>query len=87
LYQLHNDGGIWQYTGTPCNGNYCPGWQRLDKNPKATAITAADNQLYQLHNDCGIWQYTGTPCNGGACLGWQRLDRNPKTRAIVAGEP
>ncbi len=83
LYQLHSDGWIWQYTGTPCSGNSCPGWQRLDNNSKTKAITASGNQLYQLHNDGWIWQYTGTPCSGDSCPGWQRLDNNPKTVAIA----
>jgi len=84
LYQLHNDGWIWQYTGTPCSGNSCPGWTRLDNNPKTRAITGGGNQLYQLHNDGWIWQYTGTPCSGDSCPGWRRLDNNPKTIAIAA---
>ena len=86
LYQLHDDGWIWQYTGTACIGNSCPGWQRLDNNPKTRAIVAAGTQLYQLHNDGWIWRYTGTACTGNSCPGWQRLDNNPKTRAIVAAE-
>jgi hypothetical protein len=38
LFQLHNDGWIWRYTGTPCSGDSCPGWQRLDNNSKARRI-------------------------------------------------
>jgi hypothetical protein len=49
LYQLHKDGTIWRYTGTPCSGSSCPGWQMLDNNPKTTAIAAARAQLFQLH--------------------------------------
>ena len=70
LYQLHNDGEIWWYTGLPCSGDICPGWQRLDNNPKTVAIVAAgvdrdsidfELALYQLHNDGEIWRYTGPP--------------------------
>ncbi len=32
LFQVHIDGSIWRYTGTPCSGNNCPGWQLLDNN-------------------------------------------------------
>jgi peptidyl-Lys metalloendopeptidase len=84
LCQLHSDGWIWRFTGTPCSGNSCPGWQRLDNNPKTIAIAAAGNNLYQLHNDGWIWRFTGTPCSGNSCPGWQRLDNNPKTKAIAA---
>ena len=76
---------IWRYTGTPCSGSICAGWQRLDNNQKTIDIAAAANRLYQLHNDGMIWRYTGTPCSGDSCGGWERLDNNPKTRAIQAG--
>jgi hypothetical protein len=33
LYQLHNSGKIWKYTGTPVTG-----WQMLDENPATIAI-------------------------------------------------
>jgi hypothetical protein len=74
LYQMHGDGTIWRYTGTPITG-----WQMLDNNPKARAIAASGGRLYQLHGDGSIWQYTGTPLTG-----WQMLDNNPKARAIAA---
>ncbi len=44
LYQLHVNGAIWRYTGTPCSGNSCPGWQRLDNNPKTKAIATGAKQ-------------------------------------------
>jgi len=92
LYQLHNDGMIWRYTGTPCAGNACPGWQMLDDNPRTTEIAAGGGQLYQLHDDLlyqlhkdgTIWRYTGAPCSGNACTAWQMLDNNAPTTAISA---
>jgi hypothetical protein len=83
---LNGEGAaIWRYTGTPCTGSSCPGWQRLDNNPKTVSIASSGNQLYQLHNDGWIWRYTGTPCTGDFCPGWQRLDNNSKTVAIAVG--
>jgi hypothetical protein len=76
-------GAVWRYTGTPCSGNSCTGWQRLDNNPRTITVTAGDS-LYQLHNDGAIWRHTGTPCNGNSCTGWQRLDNNSKSVAIAA---
>jgi hypothetical protein len=73
LYQMHGDGTIWTYTGTPISG-----WQLLDNNPRARAIAASGNSLYQLHGDGTIWLYTGTPISG-----WQLLDNNPRARAIA----
>jgi hypothetical protein len=84
LYQLHKSGEIWRYLGTPCNGDVCPSWQRLDANAATVALTAAGNELYQLHNTGKIWRYTGTPCSGASCPGWQMLDENAATAAIAA---
>jgi hypothetical protein len=39
LYEQHNDGWIWQYTGAPCGGG-CPGWLRLDDNGDTKSIAA-----------------------------------------------
>jgi len=85
LYQLHDDGRIWRYTGTECDGEFCPGWERLDNNAQTAQIVAAGGQLLQRHKDGRIWRYLGTPCKGESCPGWRLLDNNPKARAIVAG--
>ena len=85
LFQLHNDGTLWRYTGAPCTGSACPGWQMLDDNPQ-TAAAAAGDPFYQLHNDGTIWRYTGVPCTGASCPGWWLLDNNPGTKAIT-GSP
>ena len=77
LYQLHNDGTIWVYTGPPMTG-----WQMLDNNPSAMSIVAAGSSLYQLHNDGTIWIYTGTPLTG-----WEMLDNNTATIAIASPQP
>jgi hypothetical protein len=77
-------GAIWRYAGTPCSGDSCPGWSRLDNNAKSVAIAAAGGSLYQLHHDGGIWRFTGVECSGSACPGWQRLDNNPKSVDVVA---
>jgi hypothetical protein len=74
LYQMHGDGTIWAYNGTPLTG-----WQLLDNNPRARAICASGPHLYQLHDDGTIWVYTGPPITG-----WQILDNNVRTRAIAA---
>ncbi len=75
LYQLHNNGRIWKYTGTPLTG-----WLELDNNPRTKQIAAAGGKLYQIHNTGAIWRYTGPPMTG-----WRQLDNNPRSVAIVAG--
>jgi hypothetical protein len=75
LYQRHNTGRIWIYTGTPHTG-----WQELDNNPATVQIAADGNALYQRHNTGRIWVYTGTPHTG-----WKQLDGNAATVQVVAG--
>ncbi|MGB7087118.1 MAG: hypothetical protein WBD47_16280 [Phormidesmis sp.] len=84
LYQLHKNGLIWQYTGTACSGDRCPGWQKLDSNPATAAIATSGGNLYQLHENGFIWQYTGTSGSDDHPPRWQKLDNNPETTAIAA---
>jgi Astacin (Peptidase family M12A) len=74
LYQRHDSGRIWVYTGTPHTG-----WLELDDNPATVQIVADGTALYQRHNSGRIWVYTGTPHTG-----WLELDDNPATVDIVA---
>jgi hypothetical protein len=74
LYQLHQTGRIWKYTGTPHTG-----WMELDNNGDTKKIIASGGNLYQLHRTGKIWKYTGTPHTG-----WQELDNNGDTAYIVA---
>ncbi|HSY50700.1 MAG TPA: tectonin domain-containing protein [Thermoanaerobaculia bacterium] len=85
LYQLHGDGSIWRYTGQECDGDVCPGWDRLDDNSQTVEIAGAGGQLFQRHSDGSIWRYLGTPCVGDSCPAWQKLDSNASTKAIAAG--
>lgn len=84
LFQLHNNGSIWQSIGQSCEGDSCGGWQRLDNNQRTKAITASGGKLYQLHDNGRIWQSTGQPCSGENCPGWIMIDNNPRTKAIVS---
>ena len=43
---MHIDGSIWRYTGTPCSGNNCPGWQLLDNN---WALNDGANYLHAVN--------------------------------------
>jgi len=75
---------IWSYTGTPCSGTSCPGWQQLDDNPATVAIVGGGSKLYQLHNTGKIWLSNGVPCSGDSCLGWQMLDDNTAAVQLAA---
>lgn len=74
LYQLHNTGKIWKYTGTPIAG-----WQELDNNPATKQIVASAGHLYQIHGTGRIWKYTGPPLTG-----WQQLDGNAASKMIAS---
>lgn len=81
LYQRHEDGTIWLYTGKPCGGGSCLGWKKLDDNG-AVSIVAAGEYLYQRRGNDGIWSYNVRLCtSGGSCPGWQKLDDNTSNTA------
>ncbi|CEJ82349.1 hypothetical protein VHEMI02419 [[Torrubiella] hemipterigena] len=81
LYQIHNNGNIYQFTGTPMTG-----WRQLDNNPYSDRLVAANGDLYQLHSTNAIWKYTGTPFTGWELIGNQKLPATKlvATRGIVA---
>jgi hypothetical protein len=54
LYQRHNTGRAWVYTGTPHTG-----WKQLDGNAATVQVMAGGGRLYQRHNTGRIWIYTG----------------------------
>lgn len=76
LYQLHNNGRIWRYTGTPITG-----WQLIGDNPLTVQIAASNSSpgLFQLDRTGAIWRYDGAPITG-----WTRIDANPQTVGLVA---
>lgn len=85
LLQMHYNGALYRYTGTPCSGSGCSGWQLLDNNLATWSAVADDShQFYQLHSSGAIYRYTGIPCSGGGCPGWQLLDKNPATVGICS---
>lgn len=85
LYQRHDSGRIFEYTGTPVTG-----WRELDHNPATVQIVAALHEglvspgvtppehLYQRHSSGRIFEYTGTPITG-----WREIDNNPATVSIL----
>ncbi|MEE2690714.1 MAG: hypothetical protein VX640_04140 [Pseudomonadota bacterium] len=84
VFQLHDNGEIWVWTGRPCDGGSCPHWRRIDRNPKATAIAANYANLFQLHDDGSIWRWKGAACDGDSCPSWERIGTPSETRAIAA---
>jgi hypothetical protein len=85
LYQMWHSGAIWRYTGSPCSGSNCPGWELLDNNAATIEIVASGSSLYQRHKSGAVWQYTGTPCSGNSCPGWQMIANDPRTIQLVIG--
>ncbi len=76
--------GMWRYTGTPCTGGSCPGWQMMDNNPNIVAMAASTSYTYQLRNNGAIYRYTGVPCSGSSCTGWTLLNSTSTNVAIAA---
>jgi hypothetical protein len=87
LYQLHQDGLLWKYTGTPCGGGSCPGWKLIEDSGNIWYIHATRGKVYALKKDHSVWEYldTSSGCGSAGCPGWQRLDANTATGYIVAG--
>lgn len=80
LFQLHNDGQMWKWTGQPCNGSSCPHWVMIDNNPATKKILLVDSLgLFQLHDSGAVWEWNGQPCDGESCPHWTMLDNNPAT--------
>ena len=74
ILELHKDGSIWSYTGTPITG-----WTELDNNAKAIQTAESAGNTYELHNDGTIWSYTGTPITG-----WTKIGNNSAAIKIAA---
>lgn len=74
LYQIHDTGHIYQFTGTPMTG-----WRELDNNPLSYKLVAADGELYQIHSNHAIWKYTGTPYTA-----WELIDNQRLIVTVVA---
>jgi hypothetical protein len=81
IFQLHTSGSIWRYTGTPCDGNFCPGWQQIDNNPantvKAIVVAEVSGQVFKLLNNGQVWHFTGVP------FGWALYDAGIKSIAAA----
>jgi len=65
LYELHQTGSIWWFTGQTCANGTCPGWTQIDNN-QAIEIFGYGGQLYQWRQDLSLWQFTGHACNGSS---------------------
>jgi hypothetical protein len=91
VYEQRSDGSLWEWVGTPCNGNVCSGWVEVDSGNNTLYAVAGGGALYQMRNDSSIWAYVGPPCTppsqGLVCKGWVELDNNPygSTAGIFAG--
>jgi hypothetical protein len=43
VFQRHNDGKVFRWTGAPCSGTSCTGWVMLDNNPGTVEISASSD--------------------------------------------
>ncbi len=90
LYQLHDNGSIWKYTGQHCDFQQpypqCRGWEKVDNNPAAVKIVAAGQELYKLQGNGSLWRYTGTSCIGESCPGWELIMGDGVGQVAAAGD-
>ena len=89
VYERRSDGSLWEWVGTPCNGNVCSGWVEVDSGNNTLYAVAGGGALYQMRNDFSIWAYVGPACTppsqGLLCKGWLELDNSTNTTGIFAG--
>lgn len=78
------DATLRRYTGVPCSGSSCTGWQPIDDDREIAQTVASVGSIYKLRTSGEIDVYTGTPCAGTRCTGWLLLDNNPRSTAIAA---
>lgn len=78
------DATLRRYTGLPCVGSSCVGWEPIDDDQSVAQTVAADGRLYKLRTNGAIYQYTWLPCFGITCQGWIPLDVGTQTKAIAA---
>jgi hypothetical protein len=71
VYQLHGNGSIWKYTGTPLSG-----WTQIGNNAAAVKIAASESGVYELDNTGTIWQYANSA--------WTKIDNNTGTVGVTA---
>ena len=75
LFQLHTDGAVFAYTGSPCGTSGCTGWGQINGTGSGVSRMAADNgSLYVLLSNGAIFKYNGTPCDSTGCHGWTQLN-------------
>ncbi len=89
VFEQLSDRSLWQYTGTPCQGNVCSGWVEVDSGNNTLYAATGGGTLYQMRNDFSIWAFSGPACTppsqGLVCAGWEKLDNNPNTAMIFVG--
>lgn len=75
VFELHKDGSIWQYTGTPLTG-----WRQIGDNAAAVSISGSPTAgyVYEYDSTGTIWQYNGST--------WTRIDDNTLSAAITVGD-
>lgn len=76
---------FWEYSGTPCSGNLCPGWAEIDTTGSmAGQMAVGTHSAYALDPDQDLRQFTGQACANNVCPGWLSIDNNPYSITLAA---
>lgn len=87
LYQLHTDGAVFAYTGSPCGTSGCNGWGQINGAGSGVSKMAADNgSLYILLTNGAIFKYNGNPCDSTGCHGWTQLNGAGSSATQITAE-
>jgi hypothetical protein len=87
LFQLHADGAVFAYTGSPCGPSGCNGWGQINGAGSGVSKMAADNgNLYILLSNGAIFKYNGNPCDSTGCHGWTQLNGAGSSATQITAE-
>lgn len=71
VYQLHNDGTIWQSTGECYHCWKLIGTNSIDANSQPLNIVSGGSAFFQLRSDNTVWSYNGSTSS------WTEIDYSP----------
>jgi hypothetical protein len=93
LYQRLADGSVWSWDGNSscdASGKVCPGWTRINADPRTAQIAAGGfSELFMRQDNGAIWKWDGkSSCDpaGKVCPGWTRINNDARTKDILASE-
>lgn len=85
VFQVHRDGTVWRWTGTPCEGMRCPHWRRVSNGDAFTRFTPDRSRLHVFESP---QPFVGLrPVAAGTLFGFVDLHAHPASFLGFGGTP